>query len=76
MELPLDNWVRYWKSQFTKRCHDAAQSWQVDHWDTRLRREESYEDRWNYVRSNPIRAGLVPSVDDWPFQGELNSLRW
>ena len=75
-DLPFDNWVRYWKSQFTKCHQDPALSWQVDHWDRRLRHEESYEEKWLYVRENPVRAGLVRSVEDWPFQGELNALPW
>jgi REP element-mobilizing transposase RayT len=76
LELSLDNWVRYWKSQFSKRSHEPDHEWQTDHWDTRLRNNESYDDKWVYVRANPVRAGLVASADEWPFQGELNELRW
>jgi putative transposase len=76
LDVPLDNWVRYWKSQFTKRSSDPAQVWQTDHWDTRLRHEESHEEKWSYVRNNPVRAGLVESPENWPFQGELNHLPW
>ena len=76
IDLPLENWVRYWKSQFSKRTQGLGYSWQVDHWDRRLRREENYDQKWDYVRNNPVRAGLVLSLEDWPFQGELNSLRW
>jgi hypothetical protein len=25
----------------------------------------------DYVRENPIRAGLVSTTEDWPFQGEI-----
>ena len=76
IDLPLENWIRYWKSQFSKRQQGLGGSWQVDHWDRRLRHEESYEQKWDYVRNNPVRAGLALSPEDWPFQGELNSLRW
>ena len=75
-EIPLENWVRYWKSQFTKINADASQTWQSDHWDTRLRSGESYEEKWWYVRNNPVRAGIVTRVEEWPFQGELNVLEW
>ncbi len=37
MEIPFDNWVRYWKSQFGKRHRNPAHRWQTDHWDRRLR---------------------------------------
>jgi putative transposase len=74
--LPFDNWVRYWKSQFSKAHRVSAHRWQTDHWDTRLRTFASYDDKWNYVRLNPLRHGLVRDADEWPYQGELNELRW
>ena len=37
---------------------------------------EHYGDRWEYVRQNPVRAGLAVNVEDWPFQGEIEVLRW
>jgi putative transposase len=76
LDIPLDNWVRYWKSQFTRKHYRPTQEWQVDHWDTRLRSGESYDEKWWYVRNNPVRAGLVDNADDWPYQGELNVLPW
>ena len=36
-----------------------------------LRSEESYAQKWDYVRENPVRAGLVKNVEDWPYAGEL-----
>jgi putative transposase len=45
-------------------------------WDTQLRRHENYDDKWEYVLQNPVRAELVGTSDEWPFQGELNVLRW
>ena len=45
-------------------------------WDTRLRRSESYQEKWQYVRENPVRKGLVENADDWPYQGMLNVLPW
>ena len=37
---------------------------------------ESYDEKWRYVAENPVRAGLVVHSEDWPFQGEMNSLNW
>jgi REP element-mobilizing transposase RayT len=73
---PLDNWVRFWKSGFSKRDRDPAHRWQAQHWDTRLRRNESYDAKWDYVRHNPVRAGIVDRPEDWPYQGELHAIRW
>ncbi len=76
MALPLDNWVRYCKSQFSKKHQEPDHRWQTDYWDTRLRSWESYADKWEYVRNNPVRHGLVKVADDWPFQGQIHDLHW
>jgi hypothetical protein len=47
-----------------------GQIWKVGFFDL-LRSNESYSQRWNYVRENPVRAGLVKSAADWPYQGEI-----
>jgi putative transposase len=74
---PLLNWVRYWKSQAAKLIGcGAATLWQKNFWDTQLRRHESYDSKWYYVMNNPVRHRLVSRVEDWPYQGELNLLRW
>ena len=49
---------------------------QRDCWDRQLRTGESYAQKWEYVRNNPVRKGLVANVDEWPYQGELNVLHW
>ena len=76
LEIDLERWVKYWKSQFTRSRSIAEQQWQTDHWDSRLRSGESYDAKWSYVRENPVRAGLVKTADEWPYQGELNVLPW
>ena len=50
--------------------------WQRDCWDRQLRTGESYAQKWEYVRNNPVRKGLVANADDWLYQGELNVLDW
>lgn len=74
----LKPWVRFWKSHVAKNWIDPAQLpiWQRDFWDTQLRRGESYDEKWQYVLENPVRAGLVKHSEEWPFQGELNTLYW
>jgi putative transposase len=49
----------------------AAPLWQKEFFDHVLRSNESYESKWNYVRENPVRAGLVNRPDDWPYSGEI-----
>jgi putative transposase len=80
--IELDDWMQFWKSNFTKRIRQAGsfkvptRPWQTDHWDTRLRTWQSYDQKWDYVRNNPVRHGLVARAEDWPYQGELHPLPW
>jgi putative transposase len=76
IEIELDNWIRYWKSLFSRRSVIEGFQWQTDHWDRRLRSSESYESKWQYVLQNPVRHGLVVNGEAWPFQGEMNVLPW
>jgi len=74
----LKKWVRYWKNLASRKWPRSSEHpiWQRDFWDTQLRRHESYDEKWEYVLQNPVRAGLVGKSDEWPYQGELNVLRW
>ena len=71
-----DRWVRYWKSQLSRKLARPACRWQVDHWDTRIRSADVYEEKWHYVLNNLVRQGLVNRPDEWPYQGEIYALRW
>jgi putative transposase len=74
--LSLRTWVSFWKAMVARRSNLGAALWQQNFWDTQLRRHESYALKWEYVRQNPVRAGLATRPEDWPYQGELNELRW
>jgi putative transposase len=71
-------WMACWKRMVSNRfpCPHVLPLWQRDCWDTQLRCGESYAAKWEYVRTNPVRKGLVDCPDSWPFQGELNVLAW
>ena len=49
----------------------GRRTWQPGFFDHLLRSGESYEEQWNYVRENPVRAELVTMSKDWPYQGEI-----
>lgn len=72
----LDRWVRFWKSHVSRHAPDSTWRWQSHFWDTRLRRDENYSEKWHYVRDNPVRAGLTRRPNAWPYQGEIHELRW
>ncbi|CAN5693955.1 hypothetical protein BH09VER1_BH09VER1_04360 [soil metagenome] len=74
----LDQWMKYWKN-FSAKIWPGSKTtklWQRNYWDTQLRTGDSYSEKWEYVRQNPVRAGLVKEHLQWPFQGELHPLRW
>ncbi len=71
--LVLGEWVKGLKRSISKRAHEgsAGSIWQPGFFDHLLRSDESYAQKWEYVRENPVRASLVKSPDDWPYQGEI-----
>jgi len=75
---PVRAWVKYWKTLVSREWPRPNEHplWQQDAWDTQLRRGEHYAEKWEYIRNNPVRAGLVSTSEEWPFQGELNMLEW
>ncbi|MEZ6060547.1 MAG: hypothetical protein R3C19_09315 [Planctomycetaceae bacterium] len=74
--IEYENWVRFWKSQFTKRHQISTHRWQSNDWDRRLRTWQQYDEKWEYVRWNPVRHRLVGHPDDWPHQGTVFEFRW
>ncbi len=50
--------------------------WQRDFWDTQIRSRTHYDEKWSYVRMNPVRQGLAQIPDEWLFQGEVFPLVW
>jgi REP element-mobilizing transposase RayT len=80
---PLSEFVGFWKSYTSRKIHAlglprstpaATTLWQCEFFDHVLRSSESYSEKWNYVRDNPVRAGLVSAADDWPYAGEIEAL--
>lgn len=79
---PLPEFMREWKSWTSRRIRElqprpptaATGLWQREYFDHVLRSGESYSEKWNYVRDNPVRAALVTSADDWPYVGTIEDL--
>jgi putative transposase len=83
----LSRFIGAWKTWTSRRIQKnrpqptaaatAGRSlWQREFFDHLLRSSESYGEKWNYVRENPVRAGLVASADDWPNAGEIERLQF
>lgn len=75
-DCEIEHWISFWKRRFRRHFGVDAPRFQARGFHHRLRRDENYQDKWEYVRANPLRAGLVQQSDDWPYQGVLNELRW
>jgi len=53
-----------WKG-WLNRHHSI--SWQENFFDHRLRDEENFEQKAEYILHNPVRAHLVSAAKDWPY---------
>jgi putative transposase len=65
-DFQLGRWIGLLKQSLGKEIGRTGTSpaiWQ--------RTNESYSQKWNYVRDNPVRAGLVANAADWPYSGEI-----
>jgi putative transposase len=70
----LGPWIGALKQALAKAVmysQAQGQTWEEGFIDHVLRSNESYSQKWNYVRENPVRAGLVKLAADWPDQGEI-----
>jgi putative transposase len=74
----LPGWIKSLKNSLSKELRAAgidAPHWQKGYFDHILRSESSYEEKWAYVRMNPVRQKLVLAPEDWKFQGQVVPLR-
>ena len=78
----FSKWFKRWfneayRTQIADRlCQKAAVTdwrWQEGCFDRLLRSDESLLEKWEYLRQNPVRAGLVEHSEDWPFQFQFNA---
>jgi REP element-mobilizing transposase RayT len=67
-EQSLAPFVQAWKSCVTLRLRRGA-IWQAEFFDHLLRSEESAEQKWEYIRMNPVCAGLCSRPEDYAWSG-------
>ena len=63
--MGLAETIRSWK-RYLAKAHGIR--FQEDFFDTRLRDAEHFQEKWNYIRNNPVAKGLVATPDDWLHQ--------
>jgi putative transposase len=72
--VTLPSWVQSLRNVIGKRLLQlgiAKPHWQEGFFDHLLRSQESYAQKWDYVRMNPVRAKLCDTPEAWPYQGEI-----
>ncbi len=76
--ITLAKWLQSLRSVVGKELLRLGlqKHWQEGFFDHLLRSGESYSEKWEYVRMNPVRAGLCKEPEQWPHQGEIVSIRY
>ena len=78
----LADYVRLLRQRITiaLRCAGAVKSdepvWQPGFFDRLLRTAERHGAAWDYMLRNPLQAGLADVPDHWPYQGEIEAIRF
>src|SRR5206468_6030651 len=70
----MQAWKQWTSKRMARELKFRGKVWQEEFFDHVLRSSESYGQKWDYVKENPVRAGLVKRSDEWPWQGEIESL--
>jgi REP element-mobilizing transposase RayT len=82
-EASVSAFTKWFKRWFNAAYRDCPRPVAADGWDWQegcfdrlLRSDESLSEKWEYLRQNPVRAGLVRNPDDWPYQFQFNEELW
>ncbi len=63
--VALGAWIKAMKAFVAQREFQ----WQAGFFDHALRSVESFAEKWDYIRMNPVRKGWVKAAEDWPYWG-------
>jgi putative transposase len=72
-KVSVVRWVALFKqkTQHVARQRGIPKLWQRSFFDHRVRSNENEAEIAEYIRANPVRAGLVKHPDDWPWTGSV-----
>ena len=71
----MQAWKQWTSKRIARELKLFGTIWQEEFFDHVLRSDESYSQKWDYVKENTVRADLVKKSDEWQWQGEVESLR-
>ena len=73
-DFAAEEWVTYWKRRFTVAHHRPNSRFQSKSWHHRIRSQRQYAEKLDYLRNNPMKAGLAKSYEEWPYKGTVFEL--
>jgi REP element-mobilizing transposase RayT len=62
----LHSWKSFTAKKANKLLGRSGTFWQADFFDRYVRNEKHYNAIVNYIRNNPVVAGLIKRPEDWP----------
>ncbi len=66
---PLSSIVHSWKSHTARRANSVlarkGRVWARDYFDRAIRNDEHFRIAADYIRANPVNAGLCDAPEDW-----------
>ncbi|MEY2881043.1 MAG: hypothetical protein RLZZ15_3423 [Verrucomicrobiota bacterium] len=68
----VGRWKEWTAKLVLKTVGGTAPFWQHRFFDHVLRTRNSYAEKWEYVRQNPVRAGLAATPEAWPYAGHVH----
>jgi putative transposase len=72
LAVAMGRWKEWTAKRILRALGTEAPLWQPEFFDHVLRSDESRAEKWDYVRQNPVRAGLVAKAEDWPYAGAID----
>jgi REP element-mobilizing transposase RayT len=72
LEMFVGSWKQWTAKAVLFRIRETSPFWQRRFFDHVLRSRQSYAEKWEYVRQNPVRAGLVAAPEEWPYAGHVH----
>src|SRR4029453_16029983 len=68
-DLSVAAFLKWLKRWFNESYDERREwGWHAGGFDRLLRTSESIHEKWNYIRENPVRAGLVAQWKHWPHE--------
>ena len=64
IRFPMDKIISDWK-RYCSRQYGIK--WQKNFFDHRIRSDEQYAEKYEYIRNNPVRKRLSQTPDEWPY---------